>query len=105
MTLYDNIRHYRKMNHWSQDELAKRMGYSDRSAIAHIESGKVDLPQSKIAQFAEVFGVTRSELMGWQLPDDASPQACRLWAYYCRLPKGERSAVNKIMGIKDGELE
>jgi transcriptional regulator with XRE-family HTH domain len=41
------------------------MGYTDRSSIAKIESGKVDLPQSKIMEFANVFGVDPGDLMGW----------------------------------------
>ena len=50
----------------SQEELAKRTGYTDRSSIAKIEKGMVDLSQSKIKQFADVFGITPSELMGWE---------------------------------------
>lgn len=62
--LYENIKYYRKQNGWSQAELAKRTGYTDRTSIAKIENGSVDLPQSRIAKFAEVFGVTESKLMG-----------------------------------------
>lgn len=63
--LYENIKYYRKKNNWSQDELAKKMGYTDRSMIAKIEAGKVDLAQSKILDFAKVFGVDPGDLMGW----------------------------------------
>lgn len=63
--LYENIKMYRKKNKMTQDELAKRMGYTDRSSIAKIENGSVDLPISKIVQFAEVFDVDPGELMGW----------------------------------------
>lgn len=66
ITLYENIRKYRKQMKLSQEELAKRTGYTDRSSIAKIEKGMVDLSQSKIKQFAEVFGITPSELMGWE---------------------------------------
>ena len=68
--LYQNIKKLRKENGWSQDELAKRLGYSDRSSIAKIESGFVDLSESKIMAFAQIFNVTPSELMGW---DDEEP--------------------------------
>lgn len=64
LELYKNIRKLRKLNHWSQEELSTRMGYTDRSSIAKIESGKVDLAQSKILEFARVFGVDPSDLMG-----------------------------------------
>ena len=52
------------MNKWSQEELAKRIGYSDRSTIARLEHGEINLSQSKIMQLAEIFGITAGELMG-----------------------------------------
>lgn len=64
LELYRNIRELRTRNHWTQEELASRMGYTDRSMIAKIESGKVDLSQSKIIEFAKVFGVEAGDLMG-----------------------------------------
>ena len=66
LKLYENIKKLRKENGWSQEELAKRTGYTDRSTIAKIESGKVDLSQSKIMEFAKVFGVDPGDLMGWE---------------------------------------
>ena len=63
MNLYDNIKKLRKAHKMSQEELAKRAGYTDRSSIAKIENGSVDLSQSKIQLFADIFGVSPSELM------------------------------------------
>lgn len=65
MKLYENIKRLRKEKGLTQDELARLTGYTDRSSIAKIERGTVDLPQSKIKQFADIFGVTQSSLMGW----------------------------------------
>lgn len=65
LKLYENIKRLRKENNWTQEELAKKLGYTDRSSIAKIEAGKVDLAQSKIVEFAEVFGVEPGDLMGW----------------------------------------
>lgn len=62
--IYKNIKKYRIMNGWSQEDLAKKSGYNDRSSIAKIERGDIDLPQSKIFMFAEVFGISPNELMG-----------------------------------------
>lgn len=64
LDLYKNIKKYRKAMKMSQDELAKRTGYTDRSSIAKIEKGQVDIPQSKIMLFAKVFGITAGDLMG-----------------------------------------
>ena len=52
MKLYENIKNLRIENGWSQKELANKVGYTDRSSIARIEAGEVDLPQSKVALFA-----------------------------------------------------
>ena len=54
----------------SQDDLAKAIGYSDRSMITKIESGKVDISQKKILAFARVLNTTPSYLMG--LDSDAA---------------------------------
>ena len=67
--LYKNIYDLRKKNGWTQEELAKKMGYTDRSMIAKIESGKVDLSQSKIIEFARIFDVEPGDLMGWDEPE------------------------------------
>ena len=64
LELYKNIRKYRKQMGLTQEELAKRIGYTDRSSIAKIEKGVVDLPQSKITQIAKVFGISSKDLMG-----------------------------------------
>lgn len=63
--LYQNIKERRLALHISQDELAKQTGYSDRSSIAKIESGKVDLSQSKISMFAKALNCSPAYLMGW----------------------------------------
>lgn len=71
MELHENIRALRKARGWSQQQLAERVGYGDRSSIAKIEAGKVDLPRSKIAEFARVFDVTPAYLMGYSEETDA----------------------------------
>ena len=65
LKLYENIKRLRLEKGMTQDELARLAGYTDRSSIAKIERGVVDLSQSKIKQFADIFGVTPSSLMGW----------------------------------------
>ena len=55
---------------WSLRELSNRMGYSNHSTVARIESGKVDIPQSKVVKFAEVMGTSVAYLMGWEEKND-----------------------------------
>lgn len=66
LQLYKNIKKLRIEKGLTQEELAHLVGYTDRSSIAKIERGDVDLSQSKIAQFADVLGTTPSEIMGWE---------------------------------------
>lgn len=63
-SIYENIKKLREKLGWSQEELAERVGYTDRSSIAKIEAGKVDLQQSKIAAFAAALSVSPAQLMG-----------------------------------------
>ena len=62
--LYKNIKMYRNEMGMTQDELAKLTGYTDRSSIAKIEKGDVDLPQSKIMLFASALNIDAGTLMG-----------------------------------------
>ena len=78
--LYENIRKLRTEKGISQDELARLTGYKDRSSITKIESGKVDLAQSKIMLFAKVLGTTPADLMGLTTTsnDSLPPEAIKL---------------------------
>lgn len=58
------IRNLRVKRGLSQEELARSLGYTDRSSIAKIEAGKVDLNQSKLEKLAQIFCVTVSYLLG-----------------------------------------
>ena len=49
----------------TQKELADRMGYTDRSTIAKIETGVVDPYLSTVKRFAEVLDVSPMMLMGF----------------------------------------
>ncbi len=48
----------------TQSDLAQKLGYADKSMIAKIEKGLIDLPQSKILSFAEVLQISPGDLMG-----------------------------------------
>ena len=64
-TIGNNISRLRRELGWTQEDLAKMMGYKSKSTINKIELGINDIPQSKIVQFAKVLGTTPAELMGW----------------------------------------
>ena len=81
MSLGQNIRLYREKLGLSQEELAKKLGYKDRSTIAKIESNVNDITQSKIVAIAEALQTTPAALMGWdhqsthtgKLPSNITP--------------------------------
>ena len=64
----ENIAAARRRLGLTQEELATRMGYKSKSTINKIELGINDIPQSKIAKFADVLGTTPAALMGWVDP-------------------------------------
>lgn len=93
LDLYRNIKKARQDLGLTQTELATRTGYADKSMIAKIESGKVDLPQSKIELFAAALNTTPRHLMGWdtqiepsaRIPRTLSPDEAGLLDDYQKL--------------------
>jgi len=65
MNIGDRIKARRQELKMSQRELAALVGYSNHSTVARIEANKVDLPQSKIAEFAKALHTSPGVLMGW----------------------------------------
>lgn len=65
MSLGQNIRIYREKLGMTQEDLARKLGYKDRSTIAKIESDVNDITQSKIVAIAEALQTTPAALMGW----------------------------------------
>jgi transcriptional regulator with XRE-family HTH domain len=113
-TVGENILLMRKRLGWTQEELAKKMGYKSKSTINKIELGINDIPQSKIAQFAEVLGTTPAHLMGWNNEEDSntSPSETELsegeqmWLeLYHRLSSETRELLIKTIGSFDSLSE
>lgn len=75
LQLYKNIKSRRQSLGLTQADLASLTGYADKSMIAKIEKGLVDLPQSKIQTFADALHTTASALMGTEvmLPSNIIP--------------------------------
>lgn len=61
--IYTRIKQLREKLGLSQQELAEKVGYNDKTAISHIENGKIDIPQSKIIAFADALKTTPSYLI------------------------------------------
>lgn len=105
MDTYRNIREFRKRLGMSQEELAKLTGYTDRSSIAKIESGKVDLPQSKIKLFAHALHVSPGDLMGEDGVEPLTDMEQMLLSFFRKLNQsGQEKAMKYIVLLGEKEV-
>jgi transcriptional regulator with XRE-family HTH domain len=51
---------------WSQEELARRMGFKSKSTICKIENGEDNLTTTAVKKYADALLTTPSYLMGWE---------------------------------------
>lgn len=85
-----SLREYKKM---SQSQLAEKVGYKDKTAIAKVEAGKVDLPQSKISSFAKALDTTTSYLFS----DEGSEKPTTIAAHF----DGDEYTEEELNKIKE----
>ena len=84
-TIYERIRARRIELGLTVEELAKKMGYKDKSSISKIENGIADIPQSKVIAFARALNTTTAYLMGIDTAKERS-----IPAGFQPLPKRDR---------------
>ena len=104
MNIGEKIKKCRIEKGWSQRELSKRMGYSNHSTITKIESGAVDIPQSKIVKFAEILDTTVAYLMDWSDPkektddnDGLSDNKIKLLDFARSVPEDKAELVLRVL--------
>lgn len=102
LNLYKNIKARRIALGMSQDELARKTGYKDRTSISKIESGKVDLTQSKVKAFANALETTTAELMGDSVPEGRAARDAALAEFFDTLAPFLKKASEK--GLKPIEF-
>lgn len=73
------IKNRRKELGITQEELAQKLGYKNKSTIAKIENGTNDIVQSKVVEFAKALDTTVAALMGW---DGTEPEPEQEPHYY-----------------------
>lgn len=112
-----NILAARKRLGLTQEELAARVGYKTKSAINKIELGVRDLPQKKIAAFAQALDTTPGQLMGWdQEPAEElqgigalaaqvlmDPDAAQMVQQYMALDESDRQAIRDFMALSPAD--
>ena len=60
MNVNEKIRMLRELNHWSQEEMAERLGMP-HNGYAKIERGETKLYLEKLNQIAQIFNIDLSE--------------------------------------------
>lgn len=65
MKIRNRIKKYRKLNGYSQEQLAELIDCS-REHIARIENGKINIGLSNFIKLAEVFKISLDELAGFK---------------------------------------
>lgn len=106
LKLYENIKRFREDRGWSQTDLAKRVGFSEKSSISRIESGKLDIPASLILKFCDVFGVDLDALWGDKEPTRLEPLTASEYdviTAYRNAPRLTQDAVHGVLGIEKKE--
>ena len=59
----DIIKRLRKERKYSQTQLARLLGYSDKSSISKIENNEFELSQDKLVMVAKIFNVSVDSLI------------------------------------------
>lgn len=104
LTIGARIKLKREEMHISQLELAKKVGFNDRSSIAKIELDARSLNQSKIKLIADALNTTPAYIMGWDENDKAVERSVelseielKLLQYYRSLDQSGKDFVNSVM--------
>lgn len=100
------IKKLREYKHLTQTDLSKRVGYADKSMIAKIEKGQIDLPQSKIFAFAKALDTTPSALMGLDgvSPNSmtiTNPNEIQIIENYREASETTRKAINTLLNLEN----
>ena len=98
----------------SQEELARKLGYTSRSTINKIENGTNDVVQTKVVDFAKALDTTIAYLMAWDetvssfkdilVPDvnDMEKEVIKALRKSDRLTK---QMVLRVLGIDPGRVD
>ena len=105
--VYERIRALREGQHMSQQELAEKIGYKDKSAISKVERGERDINQSLLIKYADALGVSPAYLMGWEEAPSApaggdlklSEGERELLALFRAVPKEHQRSVIELVRV------
>lgn len=99
------IKELRTARGMTQDELAKKCGYSNRAAISSVEKGKNDIALDRVPAFADALGVTPSQLFNaydYERADaslETSPQIEAIKSMLTELTPSQLEQVTAIVKV------
>ena len=100
MTVGEKIKMVRESKGMSQEELAIKMGYKDRSSISKIEKNNDDnIAMDTVQKAAEILNCSPLYLMGWE-EKDASQDTSRLAAFtelYSSLTDEQKTLIDNML--------
>lgn len=100
----DRVKQIREKEGMSQEELALKIGYKDRSAINKIEVGRTDPPQSRLKAISDALGVHIMEILNEPHDNEAS-LSDQLVKKYGEQVKNLLPIVAKLDNIDQVKLE
>ena len=89
-TIGERIKSQREYMGLTQEALAEKLGYKNKTSITKIENGINDIPQSKVVAFAKALDTSVAYLMGWS---EAENKSANLAGNIFPLPKTKKVSL------------
>ena len=96
MTIYERIKFLREKLQMSQQELALRVGYKDKSAVSKVERGERDINQLMLARYAVALNTTPAYLMGWAEEEKTPPN---------EMSEGKRKLIEFAESVPEDKID
>lgn len=99
MTIGQRIKRRREELGMTQDELAKKCGYTSRSTINKIEKECNNLKQNKIKIFADALDVSPSYILGFEEKEiiKKAQEEANMILKYRSLPAEDRKTIDDML--------
>lgn len=96
------IKEQREAIGMTQGELAKKLGYKNKSTIGKIETGINDIVLSKVVEFADALHTSVAYLMGWKDEEQPKEESPKIMQYYTQLNDiGKHEAEKRVMELAE----
>jgi len=105
LPLYTNIKTLRELKGMTQTELARKCGYKDKSAIAKIERGVIDLPISKIELIAAALEVSPNDLLDYATLRRAVIYDNMVLRKYKDTDDATKQVINRLLDIDTAQQD